>query len=237
MTGRFIMVDGIEGCGKSTIVRSWKEFLAKQGNAIFDLKEYYQSNHRYPEFAEVKPYDFIINAEPSFAGVGQVIRDELIKQGNNYPPRAIAEAFSLDRLISYQRLLIPAIADGKCIIQDRGVSTSLCYQALAADTPINFLTALPGNEQALRYRPDHLVLVNVPVDAALQRLAKRFDKVDAAIFDKASFQQQAADRFASADYRRIFEERGTKIIDFSAEEDIAAALMRANQLLQTLINS
>ena len=50
----FIMLDGIDGCGKSTIIQAWKDYLTAQGNAIFDLKKYWQETGHYPELSELK---------------------------------------------------------------------------------------------------------------------------------------------------------------------------------------
>ena len=34
-----ILIDGIDGSGKSTIIDAWKKYLSDAGNAVFDLKE------------------------------------------------------------------------------------------------------------------------------------------------------------------------------------------------------
>ncbi len=57
-----IMLDGIEGGGKSTIVESWKKYLTDQGRTIFDLKKYCIDNNKYPDYEELKPFDFIFSA-------------------------------------------------------------------------------------------------------------------------------------------------------------------------------
>src|SRR3989339_1280935 len=192
----FIMIDGIDGSGKSSVIQAFKEHLAGQGTAIFDLKKYWKEQDRYPELNEFKSYDFIFSCEPTRVGIGQIIRDELIKQGNNYPTRAIAEAFSLDRLVLYNKIIIPLLKAGKCLIQDRGISTSLAYQ------PSNKLTLddiknLTGNKLALKYRPDHLILLDVDPQQALQRLKGRTNKNDGAIFEKLNYQKKNAKEFKS----------------------------------------
>ena len=177
------MLDGIDGSGKSTIIEIWKNYLAEQGNAIFDLKEYWKKNGSYPDYNELKSYDFIFSGEPTYVGIGQVIREELIKKGSNYPPLAIAGAYALDRLILYNKIIIPALKNGKCVIQDRGVSTSLCYQPITEPAlTVKKLSVLPGNDLALKHRPDHLVLLSIDAKTALKRLEKRVTKQDNVIF-------------------------------------------------------
>jgi len=234
--GTFIMIDGIEGSGKSTIVEAWKRYLADQGNAIFDMKDYWKENGKHPDFSELKSYDFILTSEPSYVGIGKVIREELIKKGTDYPGRAIAEAYALDRLIIYKKLIIPALADGKCIIQDRGVSTSLCYQPLTdpSVTPA-WLSALSGNALALEYRPDHLILMQVDPERAMQHLATRYDKQDDAIFEKIDFQKKTAEVFASPEYQKFFTVHGTQVHYLPAEDELAIIKERSITLLKDLL--
>jgi thymidylate kinase len=75
----FIMIDGIDGSGKSTVVQGWKDYLNSQGNTIFDLKEYWQKEGCYPPYSELRSYDFIISGEPTYVGVGKAIREHLIR--------------------------------------------------------------------------------------------------------------------------------------------------------------
>ena len=42
------MIDGIDGSGKSTVLEAWKNQLAGEGHAIFDLKNYWQTQKNIP---------------------------------------------------------------------------------------------------------------------------------------------------------------------------------------------
>jgi thymidylate kinase len=223
-----IMIDGIEGGGKSTIIEAWKKYLTDQNKTFFDLKKYCLENNKYPDYTEIAAYDFIFSAEPTYFGIGKTIREELIKNGTSYPETAVAQAYSLDRLILYTKILIPALRDNKTIIQDRGVSTSLCYQALSQNLSIETLVSLPGNALALQYRPDYLVLTDMSPETAQKRLATRYDKQDDAIFDRIDFQQQAATRYKSNDFQKLFTDRGT-IIEY-LNTDVEIDIMKQNSL-------
>ena len=205
------MLDGIDGSGKSTVLQAWKDDLAAQGNAIFDLKNYWQTTGRYPEISEMKSYDFIFSCEPTYAGIGSVIRNELVRHPD-YPPQAVAEAFSLDRLILYTKIIIPLLAEGRCVVQDRGVSSSLAYQSLQSpELTFDKLANLPGNQLALEHRPDYLVLCDLPAEEAITRLEGRLDKQDGAIFEKRSFLKKLQSQYQSPEFQNIFTERGSKI--------------------------
>lgn len=234
----FIMIDGIDGSGKSTIVKTWKEHLTQQGNAIFDLKEYWQTNGRYPELHELKSYDFIFSCEPTYSGIGKVIREELVKTGTNYPPRAIIEAFSLDRLVLYTKIIIPLLADGKIIIQDRGVSTSLAYQSLQnPEFTYEKIAEFPGNQLALTNKPDHLIIAKISAESAANRIGSRFDKTDDAIFEKLDFLKKATDVFYSNEYQKIFTDRGTNVHYLNAETEIDIMKQESIDLLKQLISA
>ncbi|MBI2443971.1 MAG: hypothetical protein HYV42_01880 [Candidatus Magasanikbacteria bacterium] len=233
----FAIVDGIDGSGKSTVLQAWADYLLAADNAVFDLRAYWKIHHRHPGAAELRPYNFIISGEPTHAGVGRVIRDELIRQGTGYPERAIAEAYSLDRLILYTTVILPALQDGKTVLQDRGVSTSLCYQALSGQLTEKFLTALPGNTLALQHPPDHLVLLNSEPAVALSRLGKRTTKRDNVIFENLAFQTAAAARFASSQFRALFTDCGTVIHDLAADVKIDILQQEATRLLSRLLAS
>src|SRR3989344_3216864 len=232
-----IMIDGIDGSGKSTIVQAWKDYLTAQGNAVFDLKHYWQTTGKYPELAEMKSYDFVFSCEPTYVGVGKVIREELVQKGKNYPHRAIVEAFSLDRLVLYNKITIPLLANGKIVIQDRGVSTSLAYQSLQNEEfAFSKIAEFPGNKLALDHRPDHLIIAKISAENAATRIGARFDKNDNAIFEKLEFLKKATRIFYSDEYQKIFTEKGAKIHYLNAEAKIDIMKQEAIDLLKKLIN-
>jgi len=233
----FIMVDSIDGGGKSTILDTWKQTLATQGNAVFDLKKYMQEMGRYPELSELNGYDFIFSAEPTYIGIGAVIRQELIKNGTNYPVEAIAQAYSLDRLILYQKIHLPLLKNGKCIIQDRGVSTSLVYQSLSdPEFTMEKIASLPGNKLALANRPDYLILVQTDPEEAARRLGLRTGKKDDVIFENIPFLKKSTNQFFSNELKNLFEKYGTRVINLNGNEKIDIMRQEANKLLEKILN-
>lgn len=229
------MIDGIDGSGKSSIVAALKEYLVGQGNAIFDLKDYWLSQGKYPEYRELKSYDFIFTSEPTFIGIGKVLREELLKNGNDYPEKAIAHAFSLDRMVLYKKIIIPALNDNKCVISDRGVSTSLCYQTLSGKLSLKELTEMVGNSLALENAPEHLIILKIDPKVAISRLNKRSEKQDDVVFEKLDFQTKAADLFYSAEYKKLFEAHGTKVHYLPSNASIDIMKAEAIKLIKQII--
>ncbi|MFH1790225.1 MAG: dTMP kinase [bacterium] len=234
----FIMLDGIDGSGKSTVMRAWKSHLANSGNAVFDLQKYWQEKKQYPKLEETRAYDFILSCEPTYCGVGSVIRDELIAKNTNYPPIAIAQAYSLDRLVLYNRIIVPLLKQDKFIIQDRGISSSLVYQPLHDPTlTMNAVCDLLGNQLALKHCPEHLVIMDIDPEEAGARLMARSDKNDDSLFEKIEFQKKLAEKFMSDDFKSIFESRGCKIHYLSANVKIDIMNNNAITFLRDIINT
>jgi dTMP kinase len=231
----FIMLDGIDGSGKSTVIKTWKEELERNGKRIFDLKNYWEKKKKYPLLEELSNFEFIFSCEPTHAGIGKVIREELINKNNKHPARAISEAYSLDRLVLYTRLLIPLLKQSKHIIQDRGVSSSLAYQPiLDKKLNIKFHLSLPGNQLAMLYRPDYLVLLEADPGLAMKRLGARTSKKDNAIFEKINFQKKLARLYRSAAFKKIFASRGTRVLYLPANDKIDIMNEMAIKLLNSL---
>jgi dTMP kinase len=237
-TGKFIVLDGPEGSGKSTVIEHWKKEFEAQGKKVFDFKEFWKTYDKQPEVDEVLNADIILSAEMSYTGIGKVLREELIKNGTNYPSLAIAEAYALDRMILYKKYYITALSLGKTIITDRSVSTSLVYQPLG-DATVTFekVANLPGNKIALETPPTDLILFQIEPSVGLKRLSTRHGKKDDAIFEHLDFQEKAYKIFMSEEYKTIFTALGTKVHYLPADDELDIIKQRSNNLLARILNS
>jgi len=212
--GKLIVVDGIDGSGKGTVVEYYKKYFLKKRKKILDLKDYWRKKHSLPEPRDLEKYEVIISAEPTFSLIGLAIRDEIVRHNERtYSALATAQAFSLDRFILYQRVIIPCLKEGKIIVQERGVSTSLVYQPVQKESlSLRKILDLEGNKLALKFRPDFLIITTVEPDVAIKRLEKRKKKQDFAIFEREDFLRKIQSRFKAKWFKNIFEKRGTKIL-------------------------
>jgi dTMP kinase len=235
--GTFIFLDGPEGSGKSTVIDYWKDHLQSQGKKIFDLKAYWKQYDKQPPEEEVLSADIIFSAECTYTGIGKVIREELIRTGTDYPSLAIGEAYALDRLVLYKKYFVKALAQGTSVITDRAVSTSLAYQT-TADPSLTYkqIAELPGNAFALEHPPQHFILFKIDPALGLKRLATRYDKKDDAIFEQLDFQKKIYEKFMSAEYQKIFTDRGTQFHYLSADQELAILKAESLQLLHTLLS-
>lgn len=231
----FIMVDGIDGSGKSTVVDFWAEALHAAGKNVCSLKSFWQKHARHPAPEELEDCDVIVSAEPTFVGKGKEIRDTMIRKGSAATPMDLALAYAEDRRSLYESVLLPSLKKKKVIIQDRGVSTSLCYQPLHHPelTPA-LVSSLPGNAFALRHAPNHLVIVDTPAETAMLRLTER-EKQDHALFERKEFLKQARTRFLEEAFQQTFRDRGTAVHCLNGETPLAIMKQEAITLLKRML--
>lgn len=217
--GKLVIFDGIDGSGKGTLVNVLADWARRRRLKVLDMREYGRKYHSMPEPEEIKKYDVLLSAEPTFSLVGQAIREEIVRHnGRDYTAMETAQAYALDRLILYRRVIVPALKLGKIIFQERGLTTSVCYQPIQAD-PISVrqILQLSGNQLAMRYRPDLFVIVDVKPETAIRRLAGRMEKKDAAIFEKLAFLKKAQARFKSGWYKKLFTAAGSRVTYISTD--------------------
>ncbi|PIY96910.1 MAG: hypothetical protein COY66_01940 [Candidatus Kerfeldbacteria bacterium CG_4_10_14_0_8_um_filter_42_10] len=235
--GKLIVIDGIDGSGKGTAVNVLADWAKGKKLRILDLKDYWKKNHTFPEPAEIKKYQVIISNEPTFSMVGQAIREEIIRDNSrDYSAYTTAEAYSLDREVLYQRVIIPALKSGKIVFQERSLSTSLVYQPIQAE-PVSLkkILNLSGNKLALKYRPDLLIITILKPQTAINRLKRRTEKKDQAIFEKLKFLHKADKRFRSAWFRRIFESKGTKVVYLNTEKSAKVTGERLSDIWENFL--
>lgn len=234
--GILVMADGIDGSGKGTIVKALADWAAKKQMKVMDLKDYWKTKHNFPEPEEIKEYDVIISAEPTFSMVGQAIREEIVRDNNrHYSAWTTAEAFSLDREILYRRVIIPALEQGKIIFQERGVTTSMIYQPVQKEPlELEKILELSGNRLALEYRPDLLIITLVDPKEAVRRLAER-DKKDNVIFEKLPFLEKIAERFAAPWFREIMEKQGSKFVYLKTNKTVYDTIEESVKLWEDFI--
>jgi len=117
--GRFITLEGGEGVGKSTQVRALSEALKQRG------------------------IDVLVTREPGGSEGGEKIRDLLLSgTEDRWGARAEALLFSAARADHVEKTILPALEDGRWVISDRFVDSSLAYQGGAGGLGIEAVRAI-----------------------------------------------------------------------------------------------
>jgi thymidylate kinase len=217
--GLHIVIEGIDGSGKSTVSRACEAWAEERGATFFNVIEFSEREHRLPTIDELADASGLLAAEPTFSWTGKAIRDEIIaKRDGEETPRydgwETAHAFAVDRLVQFRRLIIPFLQNHpeRIVIQDRSLASTLAYQPLQDNRlSTDKLLELPGNAQTLAFYPTMLLLIRTEAAAAMARLGARTEKQDGVIFEEVDFQKKLVQRFLSDDVLGPFERAGTKI--------------------------
>jgi len=147
--GRFIALEGGEGAGKSTQARLLAAALEARGQSC------------------------VITREPGGTPGAEAIRGLLLGlEGEGWHPRAEALLFAAARSDHVERLILPALAEGKWVICDRFVDSSRAYQGGAGGLSDADVLALHqvGSQGLL---PDLTLLIEVSPEVSAARTAAR----------------------------------------------------------------
>ncbi len=230
--GVFVVIDGLDGIGKGVCLDALKEAAREANLRIFDVNDYWVDNDNIPSLDKIGDVDLLITSEPTYQGIGKYIRETLVsKDEDPFPTSIIAQAYSLDREILYNRLIIPAREKGISVFQSRSVSTSIAFQKLTGEkdgVDLDFILSLHGNKLALEYAPDYLVIPTITnVEEVIERINNR-SKQDNCVFENLDFQIKVKGEYESESFKSIFEKRGTEIlyvdvgktIEYSKEQSV-----------------
>ena len=174
MNGFFLVLDGIDGAGKSTHLAFIQQFLA---------------NER---------IQTLYTREPGGTELGEKLRYLLLHKDNEITPDAETLLMFAARSQHLQQLIYPALRQGKWVISDRFTDASYAYQSGGRQIPTERIATIENWVQG-DFRPDMTIIFDVPVAISQERVAKarqkdRFEQEDPAFFERVrqAYLQQAA---------------------------------------------
>ena len=157
-TPLYIALEGLEGCGKSTHTKRLGEHL----NAV-------------------------ITREPGGTRIGTLLRAILADPENSdLDRRTEALLMAADRAQHMAEVIKPSLAQGRHVVSDRSIYSTLAYQGYGRQLGTEALLSI--STWALQDRlPDLVIYIDVPTDVLNARLAKR---------DLDRFEREGAEFFA-----------------------------------------
>lgn len=167
--GRYIALEGAEGCGKST-------HAARLAVAL----------------------DAVLTRETGGTHLGNEIRTLLHDPANTHlADKAEALLIAADRAQHLHELVRPALTTGRHVVSDRSAFSSLAYQGYGRGLPLEIVREI--SDWALDgHWPELVILIDVPVELLSERMAKRdldrFEQADEAFHARvrAGFAEMAA---------------------------------------------
>lgn len=145
MRGKFITYEGCDGCGKSTQLKMLSDYLTQKG------------------------IEHIFTREPGGGKISEAIR-EILLNGKNTEMTDECEAllYAAARVQHLHDRVEPALAQGKLVICDRYVDSSIAYQAYGRNLGRDFIEKI--NAYALEnYLPDVTLFIDLTPEAAFAR--------------------------------------------------------------------
>ncbi|MGH9279659.1 MAG: dTMP kinase [Acidimicrobiales bacterium] len=147
--GRFIVLEGGEGSGKSTQARRLADRLGA-----------------------------VLTHEPGATGLGRRIREVVLDPGaGTINARAEALLMAADRAQHVAEVVLPALRRGQTVVSDRFSGSTLAYQGHGRGLRVDELSGISA-WAAGGVEPDLVVLLDVPLDDALGR-ASGGDRMEA----------------------------------------------------------
>jgi dTMP kinase len=144
----FITVEGIEGCGKSTLVAGLSERLRPTGAEI------------------------IVTREPGGTPAGDAIRNVFLEPGLTIAPLTEALLINASRAQHVVELIEPALHRGALVLCDRFIDSTLAYQGYGRGIDLDFLQKLCRAAAGNRI-PDLTFVLDLPVALSRERVATR----------------------------------------------------------------
>ena len=160
--GRFLVLEGIDGCGKTTQIEALKQWLPSSGLM--------------PEGAQL-----LVTREPGGTALGQALRQLLLHPPGDAAPESTAELllYAADRAQHVQQRIAPALEAGHWVLSDRFVGSTAAYQGYGRGLSLALIEQLAGIATA-GLEPDLTVLLEIPLAESLRRRGHRpADRIEA----------------------------------------------------------
>ncbi len=156
MNGLFITFEGADGCGKSTQMRFFAQFLEEQGVGV------------------------VCTREPGGSLVAEKIRALLLDKENGEMD-ALTEAllYAASRAEHVRKIIKPALRSGKVVLCDRFIHSSYAYQGYGRELGVPLVKKI--NEAAVDgCLPDITVFINIDPEKAFLRMneLKEHDRLE-----------------------------------------------------------
>ena len=195
--GLFIVIEGIDGSGKSTLIKNL-------------LGHIYQRNKRFD--------DLIVTREPTYGRYGKHAREILMQDGDPMTNRELAlDYFIKDRIEHHARLIEPALLRGAIVLCDRERFSTTAYQG-AQGISIEKIVGM----HKMMLSPDVVLLATCSPDLALRRRLDELAKqqpgsVTVEKFEQLEFQKKVAVLYARCG--ELFPHIPVKMINTESNRD------------------
>ncbi|MDD5011746.1 MAG: dTMP kinase [Phycisphaerae bacterium] len=153
LKSRFIVLDGPDGCGKSTHLRLLAEHIKKQGLEVSCFRD------------------------PGSTDTGEKIRKILLGRGNILSDRTELLLYMASRSQLWNECIAPALKKKNCVLLDRWLSSTCAYQGFAGGVGIAKVLDIAAHSLE-RVWPDLTIILDVDLKTAKQRMKRGLDRME-----------------------------------------------------------
>ena len=151
--GLFITFEGVDGCGKTTQMDLLAKYLQTQG------------------------YEVVITREPGAKGLGEKIREILLHYDGEVSSKAESFLFLADRAQHIDKIVNPAIENGKIVLCDRHTDSTIAYQGYGRGVNIDKLRMLNNLATGDR-KPDITFVFDIDIETSMSRVGQEKDRME-----------------------------------------------------------
>lgn len=161
----FMTVEGIDGAGKSSVVKRVAEILCELG------------------------YDVVTTRAPGGTVEADKLRALILDPANDFTPKSRFAMFAANMNQLATDIILPAVAKGKIVISDRYTDSTLVYQILVDDglTPPE-RKAMHDFLMAMSVTPDLTYIIDIEPSEGMRRIKEVEKDVPNDVFDSAQME-------------------------------------------------
>ena len=207
MKGKFIVIEGIDGCGKTTQIDELSRWLPNSGLLQKGAK-------------------LITTREPGGSLLGKKLRRLILDNDESNKPSSLAELllYAADRAEHVSKIISPALKNNNWVICDRFSDSSLAYQGYGRNINLKIIKKIESIVCQGEY-PDLTFFLEIsPEESILRRKNEIPDRIES---EGIKFLEKVNDGF-----KVIAKEKNWKII--SASQSVQAI---ANQIKDTVLKN
>lgn len=196
--GVFITLEGGEGAGKTTQIKRIEEYLNKSN------------------------ISYISTREPGGINISEKIRELILnKENTNMDERTEALLYAASRRQHLIEKIIPALNEGKVVICDRFIDSSLAYQGFARGIGIEEVLLI-NNFAIDRYMPDLTIYLDIEPKEGLKRVKNRNEELNRLDLESLEFHNKVREGYLKL--LKLYPNRIRRVSANTCEDEVFSSI-------------
>jgi len=206
MSGLFITFEGMDGAGKTTQAKMLESYLSQKG------------------------YDAMYVREPGGVSISEKIRNIIIDKDNN-KMSAVTEAllYAAARAQLVKEVIEPNLKDGKIIISDRFIDSSIVYQGYGRGLGEDMIENI-NKYAAYNITPDITFFIKISVNESIKRLKNNAE------LDRIESESMYFHKMVYTGYARLSKKYSKRIKELNGKKSIYVLQQDIINIVENIIS-